>query len=105
MFLNPLLLHSLTGEPYHHALRSSIEGIAPSELKRRLPFRRRLRKDVLIHVIAQAWMGNRFSGDTAALKSVANQQVPLKTLHKCWKKQPGISSIIHAAYHLSEKGL
>jgi hypothetical protein len=82
MFLNPLLLHSLTGEPYHHALRSSIEGIAPSELKRRLPFRRRLRKDIFIHVVAQAWMGNRFSGDVDALKSVANEQVSQKTLHK-----------------------
>ena len=82
MFLNPLLLHSLTGEPYHHALRSSIDGITPSDLKRRLPFRRRLRKDIFIHVTAQAWMGDRFSGDSTALKSVANEQVSEKTLHK-----------------------
>lgn len=82
MFLNPLLLQSLTGEPYQRWLRSSIEGISPADLSKRLPLRRRLRRDVFIHVLAQAWMGNRFSGDAAALKGAATQQVPLKTLHK-----------------------
>ena len=82
MFLNPLLLQSLVGEPYQRWLRSSIEGIPPAQLSPRLPLRRRFRKDVFIHVIAQAWMGNRFQGDQAALKSVANQQVSEKTLNK-----------------------
>ncbi len=82
MFLNPLLLQSLVGLPYQSWLRASIEGIAPGELGALLPFRRKLRRDVLMHVVAQAWMGRRLAPDAEAVSQAAAQSISLKTLTK-----------------------
>lgn len=81
-FLNPLLLQALTDEPYQRWLRVALDGIAPEELSARLPWRRKLRRDVLMHVVGQAWMARRFSGDATALRRASAQEVPLKTLHR-----------------------
>jgi hypothetical protein len=81
-FLNPLLLQALTGEPYQPWLRAGLEGIAPEALSARLPWRRKLRRDVFTHVVAQAWMAKRFSGDVNALRRASEHEVPLKTLHR-----------------------
>jgi hypothetical protein len=81
-FLNPLLLQALTGEPYQRWLRVNLDGITPAELSARLPWRRKLRRDVLMHVVAQAWMARRFGGDAEALNRASAQEVPVKTLHR-----------------------
>lgn len=53
-FLNPLLLRALTGLPHNHWFRGSQEGITAGELRRMIPFRRKLSWNVLTHVVLQA---------------------------------------------------
>lgn len=65
LFLNPLLLTSLTGVPFQPWLRGSLEGIEPELLSRVLPFRRKLRKDVFIDVVLQSWFNRRASRSRA----------------------------------------
>lgn len=82
MFLNPLLLQSKAGIPFQQSLRSSIEGIAPSELSRLMPLRHKLRKSVFMHVVLQAWLGRKLERDQQAIKRAADQQVDARTLER-----------------------
>ncbi len=52
--LNPLLLEALAGVPFQPWMRSAVEGIAPEELARLLPLRKKLRRGVFSHVSLQA---------------------------------------------------
>jgi ribosomal protein L11 methylase PrmA len=58
-FLNPLLMWSALDVQPNHWFRGSLEGIAPEDLAKLLPLRKRLSWTVLTHVIAQAAMQNR----------------------------------------------
>ena len=58
-FLNPLLMWSLLDVSPNHWFRGSLEGIAPGDLARLLPFGKRFGWTVLTHVVAQAAMQNR----------------------------------------------
>lgn len=62
MFLNPLLMHASVGVPFQPWLRSSLEGIAPAELERLLPFTRKLRPAVFTNVVLQSQLQRRFGG-------------------------------------------
>jgi len=53
-FLNPLLLQSKTGAPYHGWYRGTLEGLPSEHLARVLPLRARLDWRVLTHVVLQA---------------------------------------------------
>lgn len=58
-FLNPLLMWSMLDVQPNHWFRGSLEGIAPEDLAKLLPLRKRLGWTVLTHVVAQAAMQNR----------------------------------------------
>ena len=58
-FLNPLLMWSLLDLQPNHWFRGSLEGIAPEDLAKLIPMRKRLNWTVLTHVIAQAAMQKR----------------------------------------------
>jgi len=62
MFLNPLLLQAAVGLPFQAWLRSSLEGIAPAELERLLPLRRKLRPAIFTNVVLQSQLQKRFGG-------------------------------------------
>lgn len=62
MFLNPLLLQAAVGLPFQPWLRSSLEGIAPAELERLLPLRRKLRPSIFTNVVLQSQLQKRFGG-------------------------------------------
>lgn len=59
MFLNPLLLQSLTGVAFQPWLRSSLEGIDSGDLSRLLPLRRKFRREVFLDVVLQASLNRR----------------------------------------------
>ena len=65
MFLNPLLLQSATGVAFQPWLRGVLGGIAPEHMTRLLPFRRRLRHSLFLHVTTQAWLNRRASKQDA----------------------------------------
>lgn len=50
-FLNPLLLTSLAGVPFHPYVRGRLDGLPAADLARLLPWRSRLRPGVLKHVV------------------------------------------------------
>lgn len=52
-FLNPLLLRALLGIAYNAWYRGSQEGITTGELRRLLPLRRKLSRNILTHVALQ----------------------------------------------------
>lgn len=58
-FLNPLLMWSMLDLQPSQWFRGSLEGIAPEDLAKLVPLRKRLNLTVLTHVIAQAAMQNR----------------------------------------------
>ncbi len=58
-FLNPLILQSALKIPYQTWLRSSLEGIDPAQLSRLLPLNRKLRKDIFMDVVLQAWLNRK----------------------------------------------
>jgi ribosomal protein L11 methylase PrmA len=62
MFLNPLLLHAAVGIPFQPWLRSSLEGIAATELERLLPLRTKLRPAIFTNVVLQSQLQRRFGG-------------------------------------------
>lgn len=53
-FLNPLLLRAKLGVPHNAWYRGAQEGIGAADLRRLLPWRKKLSRNVLIHVVAQA---------------------------------------------------
>ena len=78
MFLNPLLLQSLTGVPFHAWMRSSLEGIAPGDLSRVLSLRSKLRRTVLVNVVLQAWLNRRFARASNASHLVSTHRISKK---------------------------
>ena len=50
-FLNPLLLRALLGIPHNAWYRGTLEGIASGDLRRLLPLRRKLSRNLMTHVI------------------------------------------------------
>ncbi len=58
-FLNPLLMWSALDVQPNHWFRGNLEGIAPEDLAKLLPLRKKLSWTVLTHVVAQAAMQNR----------------------------------------------
>ena len=60
LFLNPLLLQSLTGVRFQAWLRGSLEGIEPADLSRLLSWRQKFRPRFFPHVVLQAWLERRF---------------------------------------------
>ncbi len=66
LYLYPLLLQALRGVDFRPLLRGSVDGIEPSEMRRLLPLRDRLRRGVLTHVTLHA----RLEGKHAADKDV-----------------------------------
>lgn len=75
-FLNPLLMWSLLDVQPNHWFRGSLEGIAPEELAKLLPLRKRLGWTVLTHVVAQAAMQNRSVKATAGSARYRNARLP-----------------------------
>jgi len=75
-FLNPLLLQSITGIPFQMWMRSSLEGIDPVHLNRLLPLRHKLRKNVFIDVVLQAWLSRRFSSRSSKAPSLQERSIP-----------------------------
>lgn len=75
-FLNPLLLQSITGIPFQMWMRSSLEGIDPVHLNRLLPLRHKLRKNVFIDVVLQAWLSQRFSSRSSKAPSLQERSIP-----------------------------
>ncbi len=75
-FLNPLLLQSITGIPFQMWMRSSLDGIDPVHLNRLLPLRHKLRKNVFIDVVLQAWLSRRFSSRSSKSPSLRERSIP-----------------------------
>ena len=82
MFLNPLLLQALTSVHFQPWLRGTLNGIYPRELSRLLSWRRKLRPDVFINVILQAWLDNRFRSSGEIGKIVSQPRVARQHLVK-----------------------
>ncbi|MCS7207786.1 MAG: class I SAM-dependent methyltransferase [Dehalococcoidia bacterium] len=84
LFLNPLLLQASTGAPFQPWLRGSLEGIAPADMARLLPWRWRMRPFAFTHVLLQAWLERQFAprtpDETDAPPRVRRKQV-LTLLH------------------------
>ena len=53
-FLNPLLLRAKLGIPHNAWYRGTQEGISASDLRHILPWSKKLSRNVLLHVVAQA---------------------------------------------------
>jgi ribosomal protein L11 methylase PrmA len=75
MFLNPLLLQSLTGVGYQTWLRNSLDGIDPNELGRVLSLRSKMRKVVFLHVVLQSWLNRKFAANSSASQLQAHRRV------------------------------
>lgn len=75
-FLNPLLMWSALDVQPNHWFRGSLEGIAPEELAKLLPLRKRLGWTVLTHVVAQAAMQNRSVRTTTGSSRYRNAKLP-----------------------------
>ncbi|MDP2953743.1 MAG: hypothetical protein Q8O76_10555, partial [Chloroflexota bacterium] len=80
MFLNPLLLQALTGVRFQGWLRGSLDGIAPAEISRLLPWRHKLRPSLFPHVVLQAWLERGMApadvGDVRkAMRRISKKQV------------------------------
>lgn len=58
-FLNPLLMWSMLDIQPSQWFRGALEGIAPEDLAKLMPWRKRMNLTVMTHVIAQAAMQNR----------------------------------------------
>ena len=99
MFLNPLLLQSLTGVAYQGLLRSSLDGIDPNDLSRLLSLRRKLRKAVFVHVVLQAWLSRKFASPSAANQFTTHQRIQKKSIAKL------ISSLIREISRLKPRGV
>jgi hypothetical protein len=63
-FLNPLLLSAYSGHPFNQVLRGAGAGIAPAELRRLLPFRAKISRLALTHVVLQDFLQNFGRGAT-----------------------------------------
>jgi ribosomal protein L11 methylase PrmA len=75
-FLNPLLMWSVLDLQPNHWFRGSLEGIAPEDLAKLIPLRKRLNWTVLTHVIAQAAMQNRSVKTTTGSSKYRDARLP-----------------------------
>lgn len=78
-FLGPLLLAAYGPMSYHAWLRSSLDGIAPSELAAVLGWRAKLRPTVFTHVVLQSFLGSR-SRDLDAVATGKELRMPREAL-------------------------
>jgi len=76
-FLNPLLLQSQVGIPHNAWYRGSLEGIPSASLASILPFRSRLKLQIMINVILPAWFERRSRSNSEVSKSLSNKYLPL----------------------------
>ncbi|WP_232508392.1 class I SAM-dependent methyltransferase [Qipengyuania flava] len=75
-FLNPLLMWSMLDLQPNHWYRGSLEGIAPEDLAKLVPLRKRLNWTVLTHVIAQATLQNRSVQSTTGSSRYREARLP-----------------------------
>jgi len=75
-FLNPLLMWSVLDLSPNHWFRGSLEGIAPEDLARLIPMRKRLNWTILTHVIAQAAMQTRSVNATKGSVAYRDAKLP-----------------------------
>ncbi len=61
LFLNPLVLQAVAGSTFHHWMRGSLDGIAPSELAPLIKGRRRFDRGLLVHVRMHARAERRYA--------------------------------------------
>ena len=79
-FLNPLLLRALVGLAHNAWYRGSLEGIPAAELKRLIPWRRRLSWNVFAHVILHAAFGaSGDQGKQLERKDIEGRKLPLQS--------------------------
>jgi len=76
-FLNPLLLQSQTGIPHNAWYRGSPEGIPSASLASILPFRSRIKLQVLTNIILPVWLERRSRSNSEVSKSVSNKRLPI----------------------------
>jgi len=82
-FLNPLLLRSLLGLAHNAWYRGTQEGISARELRKLLPFRRKLSRHVLTHVILQDFFQKTAGRDKSVSSGVLNEAgLPLRSFQK-----------------------
>ena len=86
MFLNPLLLQSVTGVPFQHWLQGSPEGIQVRDLRRLLPLKSKLRKGVFLDVVLQDWFNARLAGNERAVSSIAARPIAKASVTKLLKR-------------------
>lgn len=67
-FLYPLMLEAYLGVPFQGFLRGRLEGWSPTEMRRLLRGRRRLRRGVLRHVVLHSLAEQRIGGGGEALR-------------------------------------
>lgn len=75
-FLNPLLMWSVLDLQPNHWFRGSLEGIAPEDLAKLIPLRKRLNWTILMHVMAQAAMQNRSVKTTTGSSKYREARLP-----------------------------
>lgn len=75
-FLNPLLMWAVLDLQPSHWFRGSLEGIAPEDLAKLIPLRKRLNLTILTHVIAQAAMQKRSVRTTTGSAGYRNAKLP-----------------------------
>lgn len=75
-FLNPLLMWSILDLQPSQWFRGSLEGIAPEDLAKLIPLRKRLNLTVLTHVIAQAAMQTRSVKTTTSSARYRTAKLP-----------------------------
>jgi ribosomal protein L11 methylase PrmA len=79
-FLNPLLMWALLDLQPSHWFRGSLEGIAPEDLAKLVPLRKRFNLTVLTHVIAQAAMQRRSLKTTTGSAGYRTARLPRRGL-------------------------
>ncbi len=75
-FLNPLLMWAVLDVQPNHWFRGSLEGIAPEDLAKLLPWSKRFNWTILTHVIAQAAMQRRYSNSAASSAKYGKSRLP-----------------------------
>ena len=75
-FLNPLLMWAVLDVQPNHWFRGSLEGIAPEDLAKLLPWSKRFNWTILTHVIAQAAMQRRYSNSAASSAKFGKSRLP-----------------------------
>jgi ribosomal protein L11 methylase PrmA len=75
-FLNPLLMWAVLDVQPSHWFRGSLEGIAPEDLAKLIPLRKRFNLTILSHVIAQASMQKRSVKTTTGSAQYRTAKLP-----------------------------